>query len=453
MVAGHRLPVMRAPSEGSELSHPADGSGDARPPGNWLLDPWGTGASRSLTAREVLAGSAFHISSDAQEDNAWAEEQRLSLWARGALSRFDDDDDDGSFEDGDVTSATFGLDYADRRVLAGIALSHSEGDGSFSHEGLRSKASSSLTGIFPYVYVDMNDGVSLWGAAGFGSGTLKLRMSEMEAKSDIATRMGAVGARREFLYAADNWGVSAALKADALLMRIASDESRLMRIASAQSLELAAAKATASRQRLAVEVAKEFTLRSGDWVAPFFEIGARRDGGHGETDLGLEVGSGFRYEHPLFGWTAELDTRGLLRDAVDEFDELGVSGSLRYDPIVNSALGPSFALSVSGGVEGWFDPDAPWGHHTVDDWGSDDEESSDTRIDAEFGYGLPVLGGPGSRTPWVGASMSERWRDLRLGYRLGFGSDMNVGVEGTLRQSAIGEEPSDYTVMLRLSIR
>ena len=448
VVAGHRLPAAWAPTDASGLSHPADGSGDAWTPGDWHLDTWGTDASRSLTAREALAGSAFHLSSGTQDDNARAAEQRLSLWARGALSRFDGDDD-VSLQDGDVTSATFGLDYADRRVLAGIAFSHSEGDGSFTHEGLRARAESSLTGIFPYVYVGMDKGTSVWGAAGISSGTLKLRMKDMksmrekESRAGIATRMGAVGARKEFLYAADNWGVSAALKADALLTRIASDE----------SLELAAARATASRQRLAVEVAQEFTLKSGDWVAPFFEIGARRDGGHGETDLGLEIGSGFRYEHPLFGWTAELDTRGLLRDAVNEFDELGVSGSLRYDPIVDSALGPSFALSMSGGVEGWFDPDAPWGHHTADDWGSDDERSSDTRIDAEFGYGLPMLGGPGSRTPWVGASMSERWRDLRVGYRLGFGPAMNVGVEGKLRQSAVGDEPSDYAVMLRLSIR
>ena len=77
----------------------------------------------------------------------------------------------------------------------------------------------------------------------------------------------------------------------------------------------------------------------------------------------------------------------------------------------------------------------------------------DPRIDAESAYGLPVLGDSDTSTPGLGASMSELWRDLRLGYRRGFGAGMSVGIEGTLRQSAIDEEPSDYAVMLRLSIR
>ena len=442
VIAGHRFPIRRAPSDASGLSPAFDGPAEAWIPDNRPLDTWGTHASRSLTAREVLTGTAAHFSFQRREDQVQEEGRRLSFWGRGALSRFNDDED-GTTRDAYVTSATFGVDYADHRRLAGVAFSHSEGDGSFSDDGLDGKAQSSLTGLYPYVYVGLNERISVWGVAGVGSGTLKLRMRDLDLQTDIAMRMGAVGVRREFLYAADNWGVSAALKADMLLMRIASNE----------TLDLAAARATASRQRLAVEVAQEFTLKSGDWVVPFFEIGARRDGGDGETELGLEVGSGFRYEHPLLGWTAELDTRGLLRNTINEFDELGVAGSLRYDPIVNSALGPSFELSISGGVEGWLDPDVPWGYHTKGNWGLDDEETSDTRIDAEFGYGLPVFGGPGSRTPWVGASMSERWRALHLGYRLGFDSAIRMGVEGTLRQNAAGDEPSDYSIMLRLSVR
>ena len=438
VVAGHRLSIANAPSGSSGLSYPIDGSAAA-----WVADDGPLEhPSWSPTAREVLARSAFNISAQAQEDGARAENRQLSFWGRGAISGFDDEEG-GSSADGDVTSTVFGMDYADRGLLAGFAVSHTQGDGAFSHDGLEGRMESILTGLHPYLYVNLNEHVSVWGAAGFGSGTLKLRMTEFESKTDVSTRMGAVGVRRELLFPAENWGVSAALKADALLTRITSDAVD----------GVAGTRATANRQRLAVEVAQEFTLVSGAWVAPFAEVAARHDAGTGPSEVGVEVSSGFRYEYPLVGWTAEFRSRGLFEDSITEFDELGLSGSLRYDPMSNSALGPNFALSIAGGPEAWIDPDALWGNHSKGEWGTDDGDTPDTRVDAEFGYGLPIPGGSGTRTPWVAVSVSEQWSDLRLGYRFGFDSDMDLGVEGALRRSTLGDEYSDYSIMLRFSLR
>ena len=438
VVAGHRLSIANAPSESSGLSYPIDGSAAA-----WVADDGPLGhPSWSLTAREALARSAFRISAQAQEDGAQAENRRLSFWGRGAISGFDDEEG-GSSADGDVTNTVLGLDYADRGLLAGFAVSHTRGDGAFLHDGLEGRLESTLTSLHPYLYVNLNERVSVWGTAGFGSGTLKLRMTDFESKTDVSTRMGAVGVRRELVYPAENWGVSAALKADVLLRGTTSDA----------SLHVAGTRVRANRQRLAVEVAQEFTLVAGAWVAPFAEIGVRHDGGTGPTEIGMEVSSGFRYEYPLVGWTAEFRSRGLFEDSISEFDELGVSGSLRYDPMANSALGPNFALSIAGGPEGWIDPDALWGNHSMDEWGTDDGDTPDTRVDAEFGYGLPIPGGSGTKTPWVGASLSEQWSDLRLGYRFGFDSDMDLGVEGALRRSTLDDENSDYSIMVRFSLR
>ena len=87
------------------------------------------------------------------------------------------------------------------------------------------------------------------------------------------------------------------------------------------------------------------------------------------------------------------------------------------------------------------------------EWQTDDGDTPDTRVDAEFGYGLPIPGGSGTKTPWVRASLSEQWSDLRLGYRFGFDSDMDLGVEGALRRSTLGDENSDYSIMVRFSLR
>ena len=437
VVAGHRLPVMRAPSMTSGIRGLADESASAMAPDDWILERRGTRALRSLTAREVLTRSAFQVLSQSEEGA-----QRLSLWGRGALSHFDDGNG-GSALDGDVASAVIGVDYADHRVLAGIAFSHSEGDGSFLHDGLDREPVASLTGLYPYAYVGVNERVSVWGALGLGSGTLKLTNDDLESETDIGARMGAAGARREILYPADNWGVSLALKADALLLQIDSDE----------SLDLDATRNMVSRQRLALELSQEFTLETGEWIAPFVEVGARRDGGDAETALGAEVSGGFRYEHPVLGLTAEFDARGLLLHSGDDVEEMGVSGSLRYDPMTHSNLGPNLALSLSGGPEGWTDSDALWGHGAPGGWVADDGDAPGMRIDAEFGYGVPVLNGFGTGTPWIGTSLSDRWRDLHLGYRLGLGSDVNLGIDGRLRESAAGDEPSDYAIMLRLSVR
>ena len=437
VVAGHRLPIGPAPTAASGLRHPADGFADAWSPDDWTLEGRDSGELPSLSAKEVLGRTTFQMLSRSQGGA-----ERLSLWGRGALSRFSDDDR-GSDLDGNVASATFGVDYADDRVLAGIALSHSAGDGSYLRGDLDRDAAASLTGFYPYLYVGVNEHVSIWGVAGFGSGTLKLTSNDVGSRTDVGARMGAAGARREILYPADNQGVSLVFKADAVFLRIDSDE----------TLDLDATRNRASRQRLAMEVSQEFTLKTGEWVAPFFEAGARLEGGDAKTDLGLELSGGFRYEHPLLGLTAEFDTRGLLRDAITDVNELGVSGSLRYDPMTHSTLGPSLVASLSGGVEGWARSGGLWGHDILADWGTQDGDPTDPRIDAEFGYGFPILGGSGTGTPWVGASISEQSRDWRLGYRLGFGSHVNVGIDGRLRQDTAGEGSSDYAVILRLSIR
>ena len=47
----------------------------------------------------------------------------------------------------------------------------------------------------------------------------------------------------------------------------------------------------------------------------------------------------------------------------------------------------------------------------------------------------------------------QRLHAGRLGCRLGFGSDVKLGIDGRLRESATGDEPWNYAIMLRLSVR
>ena len=91
--------------------------------------------------------------------------------------------------DGDVTTGMIGFDADWERLLAGIMLSQSTGDGSYRLDpGKRTDGGtdggtveSDLTGVYPYARIDLNDRVSAWGLAGAGSGRLS-RSSATQAE-------------------------------------------------------------------------------------------------------------------------------------------------------------------------------------------------------------------------------------------------------------------------------
>ena len=414
----------------------------ALPPYHELMTDGWTSAQRpvlelrSPTASEVLFGSSFNISSEVQEGTP-----ALSFWGRGSFSRIDDRED-GTDLDGEVGSATFGVDFAHEDMLAGVAFSRSEGDGTASTDGVERKVASSLTGLYPYLRLSLDDHVALWGAMGFGSGTLTDSVKDAEPnRVGVAVRMAVVGVQSAILFPTRHKPFSLTLKSDALFLRGSSDDS-----------PAAALHAETNRLRALLEGGYDYKFDDGAWVSPFVEVGLRRDAGDAESGVEVEMGGGFRYTHPALGWTAGLDAHGVLSRDADDFSEWGVSGSLHYRPHARSEAGPYLAFSSSLGTVGLSRSDAPWRSRAISDSTAGNNAVPDASLDAEFGYGLPVMRSSGTGTPWVGMSWSESRRDLRLGYRLGFGASVRLGLEGALRHSATGEVPSDRAVMLRLSL-
>ena len=78
--------------------------------------------------------------------------------------------------DGDVVTGMLGFDAEWPRVLAGLLLAHSEGDGTYSlSDGSdRGTMESALTGVYPYARLRLGGRLSVWGLAGVGSGDLSL---------------------------------------------------------------------------------------------------------------------------------------------------------------------------------------------------------------------------------------------------------------------------------------
>ena len=158
-------------------------------------DPWGpeTEEAQTMAACDFLLGSAFHVT-ERHEDAGRA----FVAWGRAVASRFDGTAD-GLSVDGEVTTAMLGADVEGERWLAGVAFSHSLGDGSFAPSGdddtAGGEVESALTGVWPYARLALNDRVSAWGLLGAGSGTLALtETGRAPVETDLSTTMGRSGA-------------------------------------------------------------------------------------------------------------------------------------------------------------------------------------------------------------------------------------------------------------------
>ena len=394
------------------------------------------GETQTLAGQALLHGSAFHL---ATPDSGGP---IFSAWGRFATGGFDAVTGNARL-DGEATTGFLGMDMDGGRWLAGAVLSHSEGEGTFRLESAhREETRSTLTGVYPYARLRLDERVSLWGLAGGARGALTLSGSGGPAlETDIDMALGAVGARAALLSPARAGGLALDLRSDAFWTRTRSDALRSGRTAS-----LAATRSDAGRLRVLLEGARTFPLDAGGTLTPSVEAGVRLDGGDAETGVGLEVGAGLRYAG--VGVTVGGTLRTLLAHHETGYEEWEASARLRIDPPVSGrglSLSLAPTLSAAGGAA-----ERPW-------WGDDAQsllaESAQfehgSRLEAELGYGVSLSGLRGLLTPYGGLSLrgggAHEWR---LGARWAVMPSFGLSLEGAHRRAA-GEEDSDRALMLR----
>ena len=381
--------------------------------------------AQEISTAGLLMASSLHLASADGGDGRW------SLWARGSRSSFSGREDALTLK-GDVSTGVMGADYERGRVLAGVALAYSTGEGSYTGADARGgEVESTLASAYPYLRYTVSERLSVWGVLGLGEGGLTLDIAAREAdeaneriETDVSLAMSAFGARGKL---ASVGGYDLAVKTDVLFVRTESEA----------AAGLAAADARTRRLRLTLEGSREVKLESGV-LTPSLEVGLRHDGGDAETGSGVELGGGLRWAG-LKGFAVEVRARGLLAHEERDYEEWGVSASLVLSPgeggrgltmRVGSAWG-----AASGGVErlwsqraltgGSFDPDA--------------------RLDAEVGYGLGAM--RGLLTPYTGVALSEGGDTWRAGARFRLGSSLEVSLEASLTEpDGDGEPESGITL-------
>ena len=409
---------------------------------------WGllTNSGWQADKRRFLSRSNFDLSLSGRDEQAIETATavpeapgRWSLWGRGALTHFAGVDESVNLN-GDVLTGLLGLDYARNRWLAGVALSYSDGDGNYRAVGndVAGELDSTLVSVYPYLRYALTARLSVWGALGYGAGTLRLHPGRDQdaIETDMQMSMGALGLRG-IVYATQS--TELALKSDALWVRTASD--------AAPGLQ-AVDGADASRVRLLLSGRHERIMANGGVFTPNFELGVRYDDGDAETGLGVELGGGLRYADPLRGLTVETTARTLLAHEDGGYEEWGVSGTLQFDPGV-LGRGPAFSLASAWGVTGsgaeelWLQQDMTGlaRRHYTDPEG---------RIKAEWSYGLDVPWTYGIQTPYSSMELAGSGRTMRLGWRFELGQRFSLSLDGERRETS--HEDPDHTLMLRTSL-
>ena len=462
-LAGHRI-GNQGPVAGAK-SGKDRGSGEAAGPSDRL------GAGRGLPP-----GSSFSLTM------ATRTRETVSLWGRGAVTRFDGREGNLSL-DGEVASGMVGLDWSrdpgsrlggrDRSGsgagawTAGLIVSRSVGEGGYAGNS-QGRVEATLTGLWPWGGLALSRRVDVWGAAGYGTGELTVTPKKPGTDEDGATiltdldlRMAAAGLRGVLVDGGPN-GLTLTGKTDALIVQTASGAA-----SGSDGGNLAAARATVTRLRLGLEGARPFSLGAGGALTPSFEIGMRHDGGDAETGFGVDMGGGFAWTVPKYGLQIELRGRGLLTHEAKGFRQRGVSGSLAWDPKPSSARGPALSLTrtvggpASGGADALLARGTLTGLAAQPGFGSGPGDHGDlrnSRLEARFGYGFPAWGGRFASVPEIGLGLSGTGREYILGWRLADDGSRGSGrfqlsTEARRIETAVGSGPAEHRIGARLSAR
>ena len=383
----------------------------------------------AVRLRDVLLGSSFRL--NLGDAAAAPGHLRLTAWGRVAGTQFDGREGDLTL-DGDVLTGTVGVDSAWDRWLAGVAVSHSLGGGSFTGDGDGDLDRSTLTSIHPYLRYAVNERVDVWGVLGYGWGDMTLEPGTGGTlETDTTLLMGSFGGRGILLSAPDNAGFQLATRTDAMLTRTTSGA----------VAGLAETEADAHRLRLVLEGTRPVLWPEGQSVTPTVELGVRHDWGDAETGFGLELGGRVQYADPTLGLTIEAAVRGLLTHEDSDYKEWGASGTIRLAPDLNGqglslTLAPTWG-AASSGIE------SLWSRQTTAGLAPQGTRPRPTTsLNAEMGYGVAAPFGTGLLTPYAGALLSDGpAHSYRLGTRWTSASGLTLNVEGT-RQAQAGQPPT-----------
>ena len=380
---------------------PLSGVGSGFPGGASVGPAYGAGfgsTGRGTDGRSLLANSSFLFGA--------GDGGGVALWGSGDYTRFESAGE-GLQSDGDVATATLGLDYASARSLFGVAVSHSLTEATYGADGQdQGTIDATLTGLYPYFAAQTSDRVTIWGLAGQGQGdmTAMPNSGAEPVQVDLTSGLAGLGIRGELMRT--QGGFTLALKSDGFVTRTETDEYD----------GLLAGEGEYRRLRLGLEGAWLAQFESGTSLRTTLELAAREDSGDVENGLGAEAAFGLEWLDVTPGLSLSLGARGLLSHESEVYEETGYSAALRYDPSPGSDAGALVSLTRSWGtVQDRGLQQAMWRNEMprgIVPHGGPMQQLAE----AEFAWGFEQFGGLG--VPWMRVGLNGPGRDYSTGYRL-----------------------------------
>ena len=353
----------------------------------------------SMTPGQQLGTLSFLMAS---QETAEGGGGRVAAWGCGDYRRLSGAGGRGAGSwNGEVYSLHVGVDVRlGSNVLAGVSVSRSRG--MIDYEGGLGSGTDGgehdlrLVGVHPFLGWSVTPGLQLWGTVGHAWGELRI-VDELGGLTGAATlNSGALGLNGRLL---TRGATTLSLRGEGALAQLTAD-----------SATFEVATLDMWRFRLTTELSHELLFSSGTSLTPWAELGARHDGGDGQTGAGLELGGGLRYRVPQVGLTAEGYGRWL---AVHEgaLQEWGVGAMVTIDPGMDrrglsASVTPSWGETATGVQRLWQQGAAgPAWYGT-----------SRAQVDAQLGYGVPVFGGRSVLTPFGAMNLAgDEARRYRLG--------------------------------------
>ncbi len=393
----------------------------------------------NINWKQLLTNSSFLIPLNSADqtgaDQASAANTGLALWGSGDYTRLSENDSDLDWQ-GDLTSYQLGLDKRLDNLLLGGMLSWSEGDVDYTLEGDEGSYNHKMTSIHPYLAWN-NDHTNLWGSLGYGQGDLTIEQEDNSHSTDTNLLSLAAGIKGQLIS-----GLS--LKSDLLLARTDINAAADMNIAK-QTID-------SQRFRLLLEIAGQYTLASGGSIKPMLEIGARYDGGDGNSGTGAVLGAGMRYAN-LTGLTLEGNLHALVGQG--NYKEWGIQALISLDPGTDK-LGLAFSLRPGYGYNGSSsDTSALWQqslpqsnlYNSAVDYSAPDY---DARLGARLSYGLLAPSLVGLLTPYSEITLGTI-NSYRLGIRWQGTARFDLHLFGERRESSgnlEGSRGADQAIQL-----
>ena len=210
---------------------------------------------------------------------------------------------------------------------------------------------------------------------------------------------------------------------------------------------LRAATGDARRVRMMVNGSTGWTVTPATRMDMSLALGARVDGGDGETGLGAEMAGALSLSNRRIGLDVEVRSHWLAAHRGRDFREGGLSLALRLDPGadrkgLNLALTPAWGENAARGVEALWNGERMMAYRNESN-GQEGLDWRPKRTRATLGYGLDPWGGRGRLEPFVDLDVEDLGLHRfggGLRFNLPYGPDGSAGfLARNLRLELLGE--------------